>query len=517
MKTSIVNGLSGLQSLIMVSASCETGNCSFPAHNGITHSTLGLESICFDISAFLNQYNDLTAQFTSASAAETPVWTNYSLPIDRLDDQNNQSSSAVSVQQNLGYLLNEDAPADVVARWSPLFSVVGNTVNHDFLTGLYGLNISQQDVHKIDAAIASATFMIPTLNPCQNRSSYPTSSDGNPDIESPPLTLVNTASCPQFGEMSNVTAFPGYFSVMAATCYLYPSVRQYSGSMVNGHFLEPLVGDPVPLNTSKGWAEGDSDASSDSTAGINNRTGYYAFQDPCMVDGKVYTGSRMSSVPGDWITITIDNNGGKITGPKRCLYGLDPNVVSAFSDVMAASVFKWTPNDCEPNPDYTGAHCRSSWWLEPFYHNGNASIYSINAIMTSMTNSITNQLRMNGIDWDENPSNVTGTAHQTVICLHFHWKWLLFPAGIVLLAAVILVVTAWKSRTRRSWAGSGPQHGASHRVPVWKSSPLPLLFYGLEDRVRLRHAVEEEELDKAADGMKVKFSVEEDGLRFHRA
>lgn len=57
------------------------------------------------------------------------------------------------------------------------------------------------------------------------------------------------------------------------------------------------------------------------------------------------------------------------------------------------------------------------------------------------------------------------------------------------------------------------------RIPVWKASILPLLFYGLEDGARLKDVVEETELVKTAvSGMKagLGLSMEEDGLRFRR-
>lgn len=55
-------------------------------------------------------------------------------------------------------------------------------------------------------------------------------------------------------------------------------------------------------------------------------------------------------------------------------------------------------------------------------------------------------------------------------------------------------------------------------LPVWKSSILPLLFYGLEDEARLKGApAEDKEIDGLARQMVARLSFEDDGLRFHSA
>lgn len=73
-KTAIINGLAGLQLLSAVSAPRGTGNCWFPSYGNITHSTLGIESMCVDISPLLIQTDNSTASPENRSKAFW--WTN---------------------------------------------------------------------------------------------------------------------------------------------------------------------------------------------------------------------------------------------------------------------------------------------------------------------------------------------------------------------------------------------------------------------------------------------------------
>lgn len=246
---------------------------------------------------------------------------------------------------------------------------------------------------------------------------------------------------------------------------------------------------------------------------------YYAFLDPCIIEGRSFTSANISQVPGDRVTIHR-RDGIEITVPKLCLYGASLGAIYALSEVLGSSALKQFDfadgpvGSCIPNVDHTETRCLSTWWLEPLFNGGNASFDSISAVMSRMADAITNQLRMNGTDWYGNPSNVTGTAFQTVVCTQFQWGWLLFPAGVVLASAVLLVATAWRSSSSR-WGILRSNREGLQGLPVWKSSILLLLFYGLEDEARLKGApVEDKEMVGLAGKMVARLSFEEDELRF---
>lgn len=512
MQSAIINGLSGSQPLVALSASCDTGNCSFPSYSNTTHSTLGIESMCIDVSPFLIQTDNSTispgnrtiSNMYSYGTNETIVWTNYTLR---------------GVHPSISYLV-EGNDTQGLGRWYPLVKLYIHVANMplgwpssllsplDVEALIISASLSPQEEYLAKRSFHIQTFMIPTLNPCLERSTYPPTVD--------PLPLINTSSCPQLG-MTNVSTFPGYFSLAAVRCHLYPSIRHYGGSIINGQIQEKLIGDPVPLNL----------GTNATGAAFDDLTGedlyYYAFLDPCIIDGTVYTNANMSQVPGERITMRWLNDS-EITGSILCLYGVPKDSLSSlegalqFVALATLNEGRFSPWDlCVPNIDYTSMTCLGRWWLEPLLNGGNASLESISAVMSRMADAITNQLRMNGTDFYGNPSNVTGTAFQTVVCTQFQWGWLLFPAVVVLASAVLLVATAWRSSSR--WGKARTNRGGSQvEVPVWKSSLLPLLFYGLEDGARLRGApVENKDMSELAGKIEARLSLEQGELRFRSA
>lgn len=504
MKNAIINGVSGLQSLVAVSSSCDTGNCSFPSYSNITHSTLGIESMCIDVSPFLLQTDNSTISPGNGETEflhgtnETLVWTNYTFSGEH---------------PSMSYLA-EGEDVQRGGRWYPFvrFDIYSPRMPQSWppLTPKIeefeiSPSLSPQEEYLVKRSFHVQTIMIPTLNPCLERSTYPSTVD--------PLPLINTSSCPQLG-VTNVSTFPGYFTLAAVQCHLYPSVRHYAGSIINGRIQEKLIGDPVPLSVGTNATE--------VGISIDDDLDYYAFLDPCIIGGTVYTKANISEVPGERITMRWPDDS-EITGPILCLYGVPSSSLLAltgelgrfFPNQSGENAPSWFP--CQPNIDYTSMDCQSVWWLEPFLNGGNASFESISAVMSRMADAITNQLRMNGVDFYGSPSNVTGTAFQTVVCIQFQWGWLFFPAIVVLASAVLLITTAWRSSSR--WGRVRTNRGGSQvEVPVWKSSLLPLMFYGLEDGARLRGApVENKAMSELAGEIVARLSLEQGELRFRSA
>jgi hypothetical protein len=67
-------------------------------------------------------------------------------------------------------------------------------------------------------------------------------------------------------------------------------------------------------------------------------------------------------------------------------------------------------------------------------------------------------------------SKYTGQAFQLNVVVHVRWAWLVLPVLLVVCSAVFLVLSVLQTR--------------SSRVNAWKSSPLALLFSGVEGNLR---------------------------------
>lgn len=135
-------------------------------------------------------------------------------------------------------------------------------------------------------------------------------------------------------------------------------------------------------------------------------------------------------------------------------------------------------------------------------HNyGNVSFDRVNETFQNISDSMTKFIRQNSFSRWSNPAEGVVMHNQT--CLSVRWPWLAFPAVLVLLAASLFVVIIIDTRPTGS------------RAPIWKSSPLPLLFHGLELINKSQAAVNDvNEMEDLAKGLIVRLGPAEEGLKF---
>lgn len=77
-------------------------------------------------------------------------------------------------------------------------------------------------------------------------------------------------------------------------------------------------------------------------------------------------------------------------------------------------------------------------------------------------------------DWYRAATNGTqllahGVVYANKVCVRFDWQWLMFPAVLIVIAALLLMAVILREGAR------------DQQRPIWKSSILPLLFYGFPD------------------------------------
>ena len=85
-----------------------------------------------------------------------------------------------------------------------------------------------------------------------------------------------------------------------------------------------------------------------------------------------------------------------------------------------------------------------------------------------------------------------GIVHTTTVCVQFAWAWLLCPVMLYITAVALLVVTILRAYIDRD-------------QPIWKSSPLPLLFYTVEEPVPIAEVMDEKQLRELARRKNVQF------------
>lgn len=87
-------------------------------------------------------------------------------------------------------------------------------------------------------------------------------------------------------------------------------------------------------------------------------------------------------------------------------------------------------------------------------------------------------------------------------CLHVRWGWLTFPIAFVLLTLIFFIAMIIDTRP------------TGDRAQIWKSSPLALIFHGLEPSNvhQYEQADVVNDMDRLAEGMVVKLAANDNNV-----
>ncbi|KAF4445506.1 hypothetical protein F53441_10759 [Fusarium austroafricanum] len=277
----------------------------------------------------------------------------------------------------------------------------------------------------------------------------------------------------------------------ATSCALYPCVKQYKARIEAGSLYEEIV------DTKALFYEGKMDPWTSSGPNSSLRPNRTYVPPACVIEGKEYnlenfTQSGDPKFPGQNLII----QGTNYTIPNQCVYSLTFGYARALAryteelfdkGVCAFSILGNRPLDC-----------LNQWWLAPLY---NTSFTDMDRTFNQFTTAITNNFRKQRSPGSRLPQTdqVVGEATEMAICTVFDWRWVMMPASLMAITTGLLIYAVVQS-----FMNPG--------VPVWKTSILPLLFYGpnvLNDRT---NETDLDELQKEAGKVKVKFQ-DQDGVR----
>ncbi|OAA61975.1 hypothetical protein SPI_04834 [Niveomyces insectorum RCEF 264] len=398
--------------------SCPTGNCTFSAYQGITHSSIGLCSAC----------SDSSAEILGPVGSVADYQYNYTLP-------------------NGGEL--------VVNPWEPVvmqFLTSDNLENETWVADTFPANLSRL----LPAALLDTTVF-----------------------------LFSSASCGTNCSNGTILAedMDQMFLPLAVSCVLYPCLKNYWGEVVNGEFNETLVSSVPALPE-----EGDPPY-------VN----FTVVKSPCMVDGQVYDTSNFSLVPQSHQFGAVNYNGSNITAPYECLYEIGGNYVAALGDFFATSLFS---GPCGMSHYEVTPQCQN-FLMPAFWANGTATVESVAALMDRFATGMTTNFRRVGSRLDGGDAAVRGMALTTTVCTRVEWGWLALPTVVLFLSLGLQCWAIWMSY-------------ADRRLPVWKSSLLPLLYHGFVEPVDKTpgRALDEDELETRAEKIKVRFRRDSGAVGF---
>ncbi|KAE9961664.1 hypothetical protein BLS_001549, partial [Venturia inaequalis] len=288
--------------------------------------------------------------------------------------------------------------------------------------------------------------------------------------------------CPQRGKRFS-SGWKNY-GFLATSCALFPCVKTYHSDVTNG-ILDERVLDELPL------LQDPSQPASDTPDQV-------AFNSPCLVDGQRYDLTNISKVPSQHRSFNTTNiNGDDVTVPSECFYSVSGIWSRALSLFLGATLAGF----CYLPDFFSQTATADPWWLQELFNYGNATFGSVETSVDAIATAVTNKIRTFGSNWDGSQGFATGSSTRTAICTQVNWPWLAFPA--ILLALTLSLIIAIALRTMLGHDDS----------PIWKSSPLPLIFAS-KGPFPVKSGGELEDLDDAAAETMVKLEHIGDDWQF---
>ncbi|KAI2776395.1 hypothetical protein F4815DRAFT_484627 [Daldinia loculata] len=307
------------------------------------------------------------------------------------------------------------------------------------------------------------------------------------------VLALTKATCSKDGDKLDCPVAHGYSGptgIVATSCTIYPCLKNYDATMMKGVLSEKIVSTkPARINRVE---------ANITQYEIHPTMNWTALQSPCFIDGQSYDLSNFSTVPEKEgrVFTGINIDGTNYTAPDDCMYKMSYPYWSALNKFTGQDLFAGI---CTYNSRQgQSVSCDSKWWLSSFYRNKEASFETLSMAFDQFSTAVTNKFRTTGsdiYDWGTQKT-ATGLVNEMTVCTQFQWQWLLMPTILVAATAAVLIAMI-------------TQNLRDQKQPVWKSSLLPLLYYGFGQRAYQedpsRPVMDLSEMSKAAAETKTKF------------
>jgi hypothetical protein len=282
-----------------------------------------------------------------------------------------------------------------------------------------------------------------------------------------------------------------YFSengscLRAVECGFYPCTRAYNGEVKGGNFTETLISTyPMPL------------ASSSFT--VDDPFCFYALRLGCVTDkGKNILKSQGYSIADgqDWLQYNCSSRAQNAnTIPDRCIYEFSYDPANALSLSLQGQFFNGT---VETNAVGSVDRLSGSVQLQVLFNSGDNTLESISNTMSRVADFLTTYVRENGDESNSAPA--PGTVFQNETFIRVRWAWFTLPAALALFTLIFFMYTL---------VGIARHE----RHTNWKSSPLALLFHGLDAETQERYSRihDLDEMDEMAKEVNVQLRMDGQG------
>lgn len=294
----------------------------------------------------------------------------------------------------------------------------------------------------------------------------------------------------------------------AAACELYPCVRSYSASVKNNKFEETLISSSVALAETYTRGRGFMGVATINVGCLQPKDRQslvdigYTIKDS--MDWLPYRGLGVFGNATDANPRAVAPN---VTVPDGCLYQFyTPSIMSI--EYFMSQFFNGSITGGKENYKYATS---GPVQLSKIFNSGNISFAHINMTFSNVADSMTAYMRhgaepakpgISGLEQD-NSKPAAGQTFRSDICVHVRWWYLALPIILVALTFAFLIATLVQTERRQSGLG-------------WKSSPLALLFHGLDPDVRKMQGdvMHNDEMTHAAQRMSVQLRWKDQGWLF---
>jgi hypothetical protein len=281
-----------------------------------------------------------------------------------------------------------------------------------------------------------------------------------------------------------------YFSesgscLRAVECGLYPCARAYTGVVTGGNFTEKSVSTyPMPLA---------------SPFTVYDPNCLYALRLGCVTgNGKNTLKSQGYSFTGgqDWLQYNCSSRVQNAkTIPDHCIYEFNYIPANALTVNFQEGFFDGTLKSADVG---SIDQLSGSVQLQVLYDSGNNTLSSINNTMRRVADFLTTYVRENGDESNSAPA--PGTMFQSETFIRVRWAWFTLPAASALSTLIFFMYTLVEIARCE---------GSTN----WKSSPLALLFHGLDAETQERYSRLDDldEMDEQAKKVNVRLRRDERG------
>ena len=281
----------------------------------------------------------------------------------------------------------------------------------------------------------------------------------------------------------------------AANCHIYPCIRSYETSVENGAVKEKLIATAGTLQSHEERNYTNHDVFGKDGGPNSFDSGYYATinktclnQDerrslqkagyPLEDTSSVWMPYRYFPYPPEdasydftYSTLTPNASGANqfpsTMIQRGCVY-IASTDVTEIPSMFAGTLVR---------NNLLGSGIVGSWdgpqILQTIYNWGNTSFERVESTFQNISDSLTNYIRLHpndtsSLDNARLRQAAIGVAMHTRTCLKIEWAWFILPAALACLSTLFLVAILCSTST------------VPFRTSDWKSSPLPLIYHGLE-------------------------------------